>query len=99
MTEKALDINTKKANKFQNARRLAEMCCIDLQPFAIVDREGFQKYIKYFDQNIQMPSSYTVSSTALNDVYEVYYNRVKTILHNTPKHITIVLDMWTDRVH
>ncbi|KAI8118760.1 Transposable element Hobo transposase [Lucilia cuprina] len=97
MTEKALNPKFNNPNKFQHARRLAEMCCIDLQPFSIVEREGFQKYLKFYDPNINFPSSYTVSSTALNDVYNVYYNHVQTILKTSPTNMTLVLDMWSDR--
>ncbi|KNC22981.1 hypothetical protein FF38_03593 [Lucilia cuprina] len=75
MTEKTLNPKFNKPNKFQHARRLTEMYCIDLQPFSIVEREAFQKYLKFYDPNINFPSSYEVSSTALNDVYKRFQLR------------------------
>lgn len=97
MTQNALDSTMSKNDKFQNARRLAEMCCIDLQPFYIIERSGFQKYVKSLNPKTHFPRAYTVSSTALNDVYDVYLNRVKDKLKNSTNHICLVLDMWTDK--
>lgn len=97
MTRNALDSKSTKMDKFQNARRLAKMCCIDLQPFSIVARAGFQEYAKSLNSKIEFPTAYTVSSTALNDVYNVYQKHVKELLSNSPNYICLVLDMWSDK--
>ncbi|KNC27350.1 hypothetical protein FF38_01092, partial [Lucilia cuprina] len=57
----------KTETNFVNARRIAEMCCTDLQPFNIVERKGFQKYISTLKPNITFPRSRTIATTALND--------------------------------
>ncbi|XP_065354383.1 uncharacterized protein LOC135948858 [Calliphora vicina] len=97
MTENALGTTSTKTDKFQNARRLAEMCCIDLLPFTVVERSGFQKYAKHLNPKICFPSAYTVSSTALNDVYNFYLGNIKDILNKSPNCICLVLDMWSDK--
>lgn len=73
------------------------MCCVDLQPFNIVERPGFQKYIKRLDPQITFPTARTVATSALNDVYNVYMVAIKQTLEKSPNEINLVLDMWTDR--
>lgn len=91
-------LNSSSGNsKFATARRIAEMCCIDLQPFHIVKREGFRKYITHIDPTVTFPTAKTVATTALNDVYDVYFEAIKDILLKCPNNINLVLDMWTDR--
>lgn len=75
-TSTALSTHTKNT-KFVHARRLAEMCCVHLQPFNIAEREGFHKYIKALDPQASFPTRKTVATTALNDVYGVYLEAVK----------------------
>lgn len=94
---KSLSHVVSKKTKFAHARRLAEMCCVDLQPFNIVEKIGFQKYAHYIDKSLTFPTATTVATTALNDVYNVYLCAVKESLKNCPKDISLVLDMWTDK--
>lgn len=82
--------------KFKNSRRLAEMCCIDLQPFSIVEKYGFKKYLKQIGQK-SLPSRVTIATTALNDVYKHYETTVKKVLNKSPENVSIVFDMWTDK--
>ncbi|XP_046811596.1 uncharacterized protein LOC124420998 [Lucilia cuprina] len=45
-TNEALSSSSKdKDTKFVNGRRVAEMCCVDLQAFNVVERKGFLKYM------------------------------------------------------
>ncbi|XP_073847174.1 uncharacterized protein isoform X2 [Musca autumnalis] len=87
---------TGSSSKFVNARKLAEMCCIDLQPFNIVERQGFTKYVSSLDASTIFPSSKTLATKALDDVYNVYFERVKNALKKS-KHLTLVLDLWSDK--
>ncbi|XP_075168881.1 E3 SUMO-protein ligase ZBED1-like [Haematobia irritans] len=96
-TAAALNSSKDKRSKFNHARQLAEMCCLDLQPFNIVERTGFQRYMKRIDGNLTFPTARTVGSTALNDVYNVYLDAIKNILERSPNQMNLVLDMWTDR--
>lgn len=76
---------------------MAQMCCIDLAPFNIVERSGFRDLIHYFDPSVEFPTSRTVATSALDDVYKAYLLKVKSFLEKSPQHLTLVLDMWTDR--
>lgn len=96
-TQNALDTSSTSNKKFENARRIAEMCCWDLQPFKIVERSGFQKYTKFLNPNVVLPTDRTISTSALKDVYDIYLKHVKTILAESPQNMTIVLDMWSDK--
>lgn len=92
MTKQSLS-STSKNTKFVHGRRLAQMCCIDLEPFKIVERKGFQNYVKRIDPEIIFPTSTTVATAALNDVFDVYLSAVKDVLSKCPNDINLVLDM------
>lgn len=92
LAQSALETNSNN-NKFQNGRRVAEMCCWDLLPFKIVEKPGFKKFVKFLNSKTELPSDRTKANAALNDVYEVYLNHVKKYFENSPKNITLVIDM------
>lgn len=97
MTKNALDVSSTSNSKFQNTRKIAEMCCWDLQPFKIVEKPGFQKFIKFLNPKVIIPTDRTVATSALNDVYDTYMQHVKQIISTAPKNVTFVLDMWSDK--
>ncbi|XP_061399256.1 zinc finger BED domain-containing protein 4-like [Musca vetustissima] len=97
MTQNALKSSTSCNNKQQNARRVAEMCCWDLQPFKIVERPGFKKLVSFLNPKAIFPTDRTIATTALNDVYNIYLDHVKTSLKESPENVTLVLDMWSDK--
>lgn len=53
------------------------MCCIDLEPFNIVERRGFKKYISLLKPDLDIPRGRTTTTTALQDVYEFNEKMVK----------------------
>ncbi|KNC23964.1 hypothetical protein FF38_09064 [Lucilia cuprina] len=85
ITQSALETTSTNNSKSQNARRIAETCCWDLQPFKIVEKPGFQKFVKFLNPKTILPSDRTIAATALNDVYNVYVGHVKKSLENCPK--------------
>ncbi|XP_046806260.1 uncharacterized protein LOC124419746 [Lucilia cuprina] len=96
-TNEALSSSSKdKDTKFVNGRRVAEMCCVDLQAFNVVERKGFLKYMALVKPGLEFPTSRTIATTALQDVYNVYMSTVKDVLKSAPTKIALVLDLWTD---
>lgn len=72
------------------------MCCADLEPFNIVERRGFKKYVSLLKPDLEFPRGRTIATTALQDVFELYEKIVKDILSTAPINISLVLDLWTD---
>lgn len=94
-TLKCLQSNAVKT-KFANGRRLAEMCCVDLESFNVVERTGFRNLINNLDPTFSFPTSRTLATSALDDIYTVYVETLKKKLASSPQYQTLVLDMWTD---
>jgi hypothetical protein len=80
---------------FDFNRDLALMICRDLQPFSVVERQGFTDFCL---KNIgfELPSSHTLASTALIDVYCVLKRKVIDVLKECTAG-TLMMDGWTDR--
>lgn len=76
-------------------RDLALMMCCDLQPFCVVEREGFKEFC---GKNIgySMPSAGTLASTALVDLFTVLKDKVTAVLDKCVSG-TLMMDGWTDR--
>lgn len=96
-TRSALNPSCSKQDKFVTARQIAEMCCWDLESFNIVERPGFQKLLKSLNPRVNLPSNRTIATTALEDVYNVYKTKVMGLISESPKNVTLVLDMWSDK--
>lgn len=77
MTQNALKSSTSCNNKQQNARRVAEMCCWDLQPFKIV----VKKLVSFLNLKAIFPTDRTIATTTLN----IYLAHVKTNLEESPQ--------------
>ncbi len=82
-------------SQFEFNRDLALMICRDLQPFGIVERKGFSDFCtKNFA--FELPSSDTLASTALMDVYCVLKRTVLDMLKECTAG-TLMMDGWTDK--
>ena len=46
-------------------RKLIKMICVDMQPFSIVDDNGFIKFVNALDPKYQLPCGRTVTDTLL----------------------------------
>lgn len=49
----------------------------DLQPFSIVEDEGFKSLINYLEPSYKLPSRYTLSTTFLNAQYTLVETKLK----------------------
>ena len=87
----------KATSQFDINRDIVLWLCQDLQPFELIDKQGFQGFN---DKNLhlQLPSSRTVATTALVDVYSCLNTKIKDILSDVVS-ATIMMDGWTDQHH
>ncbi|KAJ8964756.1 hypothetical protein NQ314_004647 [Rhamnusium bicolor] len=54
----------------------------DLQPFSIVEDEGFRELFNLIIPSYQLPSRKTVSNTFIPAKYEETFNKTKEVLNN-----------------
>lgn len=85
--------------KWVIARQLALMCCRDLEPFYIVEKPGFIRFL--IQNNVihagdDLPKRTTVSRTALDSVYDETAAKVKELLEKSPLTVSATTDLWTD---
>ena len=94
------NVTAKSADKkWTLGRQLALMCCTDLLPFSIVEKNGFKKFLlqnKVIATADELPIADTLSRGCLQTVYDETLTRVKQIIQKAPKTVGMTTDMWTD---
>lgn len=87
--------NSPAGTQFEFNRDLTLFICRDLQPFSVVEDAGFHAFCS---KNIgfELPSSATVSTTALLDIFTTVKARVIEILSSCSSG-TLMMDGWTDK--
>nr|CAI5836932.1 unnamed protein product [Callosobruchus analis] len=73
---------------------IAEQICIDMEPFDLVNKQGFQRTIKQLCPKYKMVSRPHISENVIPDMYCRVKNKVKNLLHELP-HIIVTTDLWT----
>lgn len=86
------DSSSQRKKALDNA--LFKMIAMDLQPFSIVNDEGFKQFVKLLDPRYELPSSFTLSNKMLEDTYLKLYNKLKLELQSI-KYVSITFDAWT----
>ncbi|XP_075151908.1 E3 SUMO-protein ligase ZBED1-like isoform X2 [Haematobia irritans] len=90
------DSNSERKNALDNA--LMTMIAIDMQPFSIVEDQGFRELIKCLDPRYSLPSRTTLQKVMMVDKY----NNIKTSLQqilNDVEQCAITMDCWTSRAN
>lgn len=73
---------------------IAEQICVDMEPFDLVNKLGFQRTIKQFCPKYKMVSRPHISENVIPDMYCRVRTKVMELLHELP-HIIITTDLWT----
>lgn len=73
-----------------------KMIIKDLQPFSLVEDEGFKSLINYLEPGYSLPSRYMLSNTLLDAHYLDVKNKIRDELKSA-SYITITTDGWTSR--
>ncbi|CAG9828478.1 unnamed protein product [Diabrotica balteata] len=69
------------------------MICKDMQPFSIVERDGFKKLMKNLVPHYELPSRFTLKRQ-VQSKYDVVSSSMRKLLAN--KKVTLTTDVWTD---
>lgn len=83
------------ARKIKLDRLLLLMIVKDMQPFSIVDDEGFKEFIAELEPSYTLPSRSTLSRSMLPSVYEDVAEKVRDLLKTDAEHVTLTTDTWT----
>ena len=75
---------------------LINMIVKDLQPFSIVDDEGFREFVAGLDPSYVLPSRTTLTRELLPQLYDKIIDEVKANLAKA-EYITLTTDGWTSR--
>ena len=74
---------------------LAEMIAVDLQPYAIVENEGFRRYSNHLEPRYSLPSRRLLSEHIIPYIYTKVKNKLIVSLSNAGK-ISFTTDTWTE---
>lgn len=77
-------------------RDLVIWFCRDLLPFEAVVKEGMNGFFQKVFPTMSLPTAATLSSTALDDVYQAVFTVVKDMIQNVNS-MCLMFDGWTDR--
>lgn len=75
---------------------VVRMICMDLQPFSVVEDQGFVDLVQGLDPKYQLPGRNKVSTTLLTKMYDLERSKVQQDL-NDATFISLTSDMWTSR--
>lgn len=86
---KSDDIRSKNIDKL-----IAEMVCLDFQPFSVVENKGFRRLINNLEPRYTIPSRKTLTNKIISDMYQNLIREVKEELSQATN-IALTTDMWT----
>lgn len=94
-SKKMWDINDKRARQIHY--KLAEMICLDNQPYSIVENTGFCRLFKCISPQYKMPSRNFFRDNIIPDIYKKICEKIKTNLQTKEKDLWLSLtsDIWT----
>lgn len=86
------EINDPKAKAI--IQTIAEQICLDMEPFDLVNNQGFQRTIKHLCPKYKMVSRPHISENVIPDMYCRVKEKIKDLLQELP-HIVVTTDLWT----
>ncbi|XP_067624170.1 E3 SUMO-protein ligase ZBED1-like isoform X5 [Eurosta solidaginis] len=75
-------------------KALARLIGVDLQPFSIVNHEGFRSYTKILDPRYVLPSKTTLKNVHIQNMYEQCRSKLRDLL-SAVEYLAITTDCWT----
>lgn len=75
-------------------KAIAEMMCTDMQPFSVVQHEGFMRLLHILQPRYRVPSRKHFSTTVIPNMYERLVLKVKFLLSNL-QYISVTADLWS----
>jgi len=75
-----------------------QMIAKDIQPFSIVDDEGFRNFVKVLDPRYTFPSRTTLQNVQMQNIYAEMTVKLQTILVKVDQ-CAITMDCWTSKAN
>jgi len=75
-----------------------QMIAKDIQPFSIVDDEGFRNFLKVLDPRYTLPSRTTLQNVQMQNIYPEMTVKLQTILVKVDQ-CAITMDCWTSKAN
>ncbi|XP_039279367.1 E3 SUMO-protein ligase ZBED1-like [Nilaparvata lugens] len=73
---------------------LVKMIATDLEPFTMVEREGFRNFVSVIDSKYELPSKTHLKNNFFPQYHNQLEEKLKTLL-NKVKYVAITCDVWT----
>lgn len=89
---KTWDINDQRSKRINY--KIAEMICLDNQPYSIVENTGFMRLLYSIVPQYHIPSRKYFTDNVVPDIYNKIRDKISTKLINT-KWISFTSDIWT----
>lgn len=86
------DINSANARRIHT--RIAKLMATDMEPYHLVEREGFKQLVQSFERRCQMPSRKYFTETVIPGMYERIRFGILTML-SEPEVVSFTTDTWT----
>ena len=90
-----MEFDNPRAIQITNA--LGEMIVEDNEPFYLLERKGFIKFMKTLEPRYRIPSRKYMSTTWLDKTYNISVNKMKDDLKENSEYLTLTTDIWTSR--
>ncbi|XP_041449950.1 zinc finger BED domain-containing protein 4-like [Drosophila obscura] len=90
------DTNSKRKNDIDRA--LTEMIAKDVQPYNIVENEGFVNYSQVLDPRYKLPSKTHLRDVLMLNMFKETSAKLLTILEDI-SYISVTCDLWTSRAN
>ena len=89
--------------KIELDRKIAEMICVDHQPYIFVEREGFRRVLQAADPKYNIPSDKYFRTTVIPDMAEKVRGKVADIIANHKDNngtkFSFTTDIWSSRAN
>lgn len=87
-----LELTTDERHEFE--KDLVQMIAVDYDPLSIVEKRGFNSFVKKYLPRYKLPSRKVLSEVVLPEVYKSLSSELKGML-NFVENLSITTDMWS----
>ncbi|XP_063219365.1 zinc finger BED domain-containing protein 4-like [Bacillus rossius redtenbacheri] len=94
VVEKKLLYNSNDPRAQEFTTLIAEMICVDMQPYDIVNNDGFRRLMSKAVPRYNIPSRKHMADTVIPKMYEKVKNKVRERLSNLVN-VAVTTDLWT----
>lgn len=70
------------------------MVALDLEPYSIVEHDGFKRFVEGLQPRYSLPSRNYIARTAIPEMYDAVHAAVRLSLDDA-KHVSFTTDIWT----